>query len=300
MKRKLALIFVGNGWGAPDMRAANGAGKTAEVLSELLIQEDPDIFYMDFHKPDSLKISKKISNENLSLHFSQVTEVSQSLSQMVVEVIQKGLFPIVIGGDHSIAIGTWSGVRLANPMRNFGLLWFDAHMDAHTPETSESQSPHGMPLAVLLGKGLPEWVNLGKVVPKLYPENLALLGIRSYEKGEAQLLEGNHVKIFYQSDVEKIGLDVAYQEAYAHVTRTTPYFAVSIDVDAFDPSIAPGTGTTEKNGLMDKDLLPLIKGLRSNPKCLALEIAEFNPNKDQDNKTLTLIVNLIQKVLEES
>eukprot|EP01037_Dinobryon_pediforme_P018522 gene18522-18804_t len=127
-------------------------------------------------------------------------------------------------------------------MRNFGLLWFDAHMDAHTPETSESQSPHGMPLAVLLGKGIYEWVNLGKVVPKLYPENLALLGIRSYEKGEAQLLERNHVKIFYQSDVEKIGLDVAYQEAHAHVTRTTPYFGVSIDVDVFDPSIAPGEG----------------------------------------------------------
>jgi len=300
MKRKIALILVGNGWGAPDMRAANGAAKTAEILSGLLKQEDPDIFYMDFHTPDSLRVHKTIPTEKLPFHFSQVTEVSRSLSLMVMDVMEKGMFPIIIGGDHSTAIGTWSGVRLVEPERNFGLLWFDAHMDAHTPETSETQSPHGMPLAVLLGHGVPDWVNLGKIRPKLQPQNLALIGIRSYEEGEAQFLEKNHVKVFYQTEVQKIGLDVTYQEAHAHVTRATPYFGISIDIDAFDPSVAPGTGTVEENGLIDKELLPLLKGLRSNENCLALEIAEFNPDKDQDNKTLNLIVNLIQKVLEVS
>jgi arginase len=149
-----------------------------------------------------------------------------------------------------------------------------------------------------LGHGVCDWVNLGSFSPKLYPQNLALIGVRSYEKGEAQLLTKNDVKIFFQTDVQKIGLNQVYQNAYSHVTRETPYFGVSIDVDAFDPSIAPGTGTVEKNGLMDKDLLPLIKGLRSNPNCLALEIAEFNPDKDHDNKTLHLIVKLITEVLD--
>jgi arginase len=206
----------------------------------------------------------------------------------------------VIGGDHSTAIGTWSGVRLAKPERDFGLLWFDAHMDAHTPDTSQSQSPHGMPLAALMGKGFPDWVNLGEVCPKLHPQNLAMLGIRSFEKGEADFLEENQVKVFFQKDVEKIGLGAAYRAAYDHVTKLTPHFGVSIDVDAFDPSVAPGTGTVEENGLLDKDLLPLIKGLRSNPNCLGLEIAEFNPDKDQNDKTLNLVVSLIKKVLEES
>lgn len=300
MKRKIALILVGNGWGAPDMRAANGAARTSEILSGLLKQEDPDIFYMDFHQPNSLRVDARIPKSELSFHFSQVSSVARSLSLMVADVMEKGMFPIIIGGDHSIAIGSWSGVRLAKPTRDFGLLWFDAHMDAHTPETSETQSPHGMPLAVLLGHGVPDWVNLGKIAPKIRPQNLALIGIRSYEEGEAQFLEKNHVKVFYQSDVEKIGLNVVYQEAHAHVTRTTSYFGVSIDIDVFDPSVAPGTGTVEENGLMDKELLPLLKGLRSNENCLALEIAEFNPDKDQDNKTLNLIVNLIQKVLEVS
>jgi arginase len=268
------------------------------ALSGLHKHEKPEIFYMDFHKPNSLRVDTKIPKDALSDCFSQVTQVSKSLSSLVMDVIQKGLFPIVIGGDHSIAIGTWSGVRLAKPERDFGLLWFDAHMDAHTPKTSESQSPHGMPLATLMGKGFSDWVNLGQVTPKLYPANLALLGIRSYEKGEAQLLEENHVKVFYQDDIERVGLDDAYKEAYKQVTRTTPYFGVTIDIDAFDPSIAPGTGTVEENGLMGKDLLPLIKGLRSNPNCLALEIAEFNPDKDQDNKTLNLIINLINEVLK--
>ncbi|MBY0281297.1 MAG: arginase [Alphaproteobacteria bacterium] len=299
MRPRVAVIFVGNGWGAPDMRAANGAKKAAKVLPELLSQENPDIFYMDFHKTDSLRVDTRIPKDALSSHFSQVTQVSESLSALIMDLIQKELFPIVIGGDHSIAIGTWSGVRLAEPERDFGLLWFDAHMDAHTPMTSESQSPHGMPLATLMGKGFADWVNLGQITPKLYPENLALLGIRSYEKGEAHFLKENQVKVFFQKDIEKIGLDTAYQAAYKHVTKSTPYFGVSIDVDAFDPSIAPGTGTVEENGLMDKDLLPLLTGLRSNPNCLAFEIAEFNPDKDQDNKTLNLIISLINEVLKE-
>lgn len=299
MKRKIALIFVGNGWGAPDMRAAKGPAKAAEALSELLKHEKPEIFYMDFHCPNSLKVELQIPPQELSFRFSQVTLAVRSLSQLVADVLQKGLFPIVIGGDHSIAIGTWSGVRIAKPERDFSLLWFDAHMDAHTPETSESQSPHGMPLAALLGKGFSDWVNLGNISPKLHPQNLAMIGIRSYEKGEAQFLEENQVKVFLQKDIENIGLDMAYQTAYKHVTKSTPCFGVSIDVDAFDPSVAPGTGTVEENGIMDKELWSLIKGLRSNPNCLAFEIAEFNPDKDQDDKTLNLVVNLIQKVLEE-
>lgn len=300
MRRKVALIFVGNGWGAPDMRTAKGPAKAAEVLSGLLKYEQPEIFYMDFHCPHSLKVEKRISPQELFFRFAQVTLAVKSLSFLIKDVLQKGLFPIVIGGDHSTAIGTWSGVRMARPERDFGLLWFDAHMDAHTPETSESKSPHGMPLAALMGKGFADWINLGGISSKLNPQHLAMIGIRSYEKGEAQFLEENQVKIFLQKDVEKIGLDVAYQTAYKHVTKSTPYFGISIDVDAFDPSIAPGTGTVEENGLFDKDLLPLIKGLRSDPNFVALEIAEFNPDKDQDDKTLNLVVNLIQKVLEDS
>lgn len=298
MTRKIALIFVRNGWGAPDMRTAKGAAKAMGILPKILKDENPEIFFMDFHYPHSIKVKEKIPKKDQAERFIQVTQVVKSLSSLVADVMKRGLFPIVIGGDHSIAIGTWSGVRFANIERDFGLLWFDAHMDAHTQESSESQSPHGMPLAALMGHGYPEWVHLGGVKPKLNPHNLALIGIRSFEEGEAQFLKDQNVKIFFESEVSLIGLERTYREALSHITLTTSYFGISIDIDAFDPSIAPGTGTTVENGLKLEDLLPLIKGLRHDPNCLAIEIAEFNADKDQEDKTLNLLINLVKTMVE--
>ena len=299
MKRKVALICVGNGWGAPDMRTARGAAKAAEVLPNLLKDEQPEVFYMDFHPSGSLMVVDRIPKDERAQRFIQTTQAVKSLSVLVTDVLKRGLFPIVIGGDHSIAIGTWSGVKLANLDRDFGLLWFDAHMDAHTTETSESYSPHGMPLSALMGYGYPEWVNLGGVTPKLHPYNLAQIGIRSFETGEANFLKEQNVKISFQKDVDSRDLTSVYEEAFDHITKHTSYFGISIDIDVFDPSIAPGTGTTEANGLQLEALLPLIKGLRSNPNCLCLEIAEFNPDKDEDDKTLNLLTKLVETVVND-
>lgn len=298
MTRNIALIFVGNGWGAPDMRTARGAVEAIGVLPNLLKDEHPEIFFMDFHYSNSIKAEERIPQQEQQERFTQVTHVVKSLASLVADVIKRGLFPIVIGGDHSMAIGTWTGVKLSNIERDFGLLWFDAHMDAHTCDTSQSQSPHGMPISALMGYGYSEWVNLGGIKPKLHPYNLAQIGIRSFEAGEAQFLKDQNVKIFFEQEVEAVGLEKVYQEAFSHITRTTPYFGLSIDIDAFDPSIAPGTGTPENNGLKLDPLLPLIKGLRSDSNCLCLEIAEFNPDKDEDDKTLNLLTKLVMAAVE--
>ncbi len=298
MKRKIALVFVGNGWGAPDMRTERGAAKAAQVLPKLLKEEHPEVFYMDFHSLGSIKVVQKIPKREQEQRYLQITQAVKSLSILVTDILKRGLFPIVIGGDHSIAIGTWSGVKLANLDRNFGLLWFDAHMDAHTIETSESHSAHGMPLSALLGYGYFEWANLGGITPKLYPQNLTQIGVRSFESGEEHFLAEQNVKVFFEEDVDVRGLAKVYEEAHNHVTRDTSYFGISIDIDVFDPSVAPGTGTTEKNGLELEALLPLIRGLRSDPNCLCLEIAEFNPDKDQNDKTLNLLTKLVTTVTE--
>jgi arginase len=179
-------------------------------------------------------------------------------------------------------------------------MWLDAHMDAHTFESTSTGAPHGMPVGALMGHGYKPWVSLGNLVPKIYPENLAQIAIRSFEVGEAHMLKENNVRIYYENQVVHHGFDHVYAEAKEHITRNTPYFGISIDIDAFDPVFAPGTGTREPKGLNPNHVLPHLQGLLYDPNCLALEIAEFNALKDDpDQKTLTLVSNLVLAVLEK-
>ena len=197
-------------------------------------------------------------------------------SRKAAALTQAGKPFVSIGGDHSCAIGTWSGVASAIS-GDMGLLWVDAHMDAHTKETSPSGNIHGMPVAALLGYGDDKLTQIGCQKPKLKPEHLCLMGIRSYESGEAELLASLNVRIMFMEEILDRGLDACYEEAYSIVSKAPGGFGMSVDLDGFDVSDAPAVGTPVQNGIRAQQFFDCVQGLAQNPHFLALEIVEYNP-----------------------
>lgn len=178
-----------------------------------------------------------------------------------------------------------------------GLVWIDAHMDSHTPETSPSGRIHGMPLAALLGQGAPELVGIAGFSPKLRPEHLALVGVRSYERAEADLLERAGVKIFFMEEVRRRGIRTVLDDALNLASSSATGYGISIDLDAFSPMESPGVGSPEPDGLHYLELDRLLKGIANDPRLLAIELAEFNPHRDIQGRTLALIQELLLSML---
>lgn len=204
--------------------------------------------------------------------------------------------PFVIGGDHSCAIGTWSGISAYHQSKNqdIGLIWVDAHMDSHTPETSPSGNVHGMPLATLLGEGDSRLCSILGNSPKLKPENVILIGIRSFEDGEAALLKRLGVRIYFMEEVESRGIETVLKEAYANLS-TRVLVGLTIDVDGFDPRFAPGVGTAVDHGIDFEGFLSTLKSLDLS-KCCGVEITEYNPSLDIDDLTKKTVIDLVEGV----
>ena len=214
-------------------------------------------------------------------------------------MLDKGGFPISVGGGHSMAMGTWSGVTSALHVEGkFGLIWFDAHMDAHTPDTSDSGDYHGMPLAHLLGYGDEELRSIGGEIPKISPNHLCLVGIRSYEEGEANLLQKLGVRIFYIDEVKQRGLNDVVKEALTIVKNGTEGYGITIDVDAFDPEDAPGTGTKEPDGLRGEEAVKAFAMFNGDSDLKGLELAEYNHHLGNNGVTSKLIFDVLGAILK--
>ena len=219
------------------------------------------------------------------------------LSRRVQGIAERGAFPLVLGGDHSCAIGTWSGVAEAVRQRGrLGLIWIDAHMDAHTPATSPSAALHGMPLACLLGHGEPSLVALLEAHP-FAPEDVCLVGVRSFESDEAELLSRLGVRVFSMDEIDRRGLGEVMAEAQAIVSRGTAGFGVTIDLDVIDPAEAPGVGTPVPWGLECGALAHALAAVSSDPRLVAAEIAEYNPQADKDAHTAGVAAELATALL---
>lgn len=222
------------------------------------------------------------------------------LSDCVNHSARHSHFPVIIGGDHACAMGTWSGVTSAlEAEEQFGLIWIDAHMDAHTPETSPSNAYHGMPLAHLLGAGNEDFYNIGSSKRKINPTNLCLIGIRSFEEEEQKLLETLGVRIFYMHEVNARGFKAVFADALKIAKTGIKGYGVSIDLDGFDPSVAPATGSLEAGGLFEKEVLPELRKIANDTQFKALEITEFNPTLTGKEKTLKLMENLLESCLKK-
>lgn len=218
------------------------------------------------------------------------------LGREIRSTVKKGKSFLVIGGDHSSAIGTWSGAAVGMKQKgDLGLIWIDAHLDSHTFKTTPSGNIHGMSLAALLGFGAPRFKKLLKGYRKIKPENLCIIGVRSYEEEELELLNRLNVKIYFMDELERRGFLPVIEEAIQVVTQNTVAFGVSLDVDVFDPSDAPGVGTQAHNGIRFDEFEKGWKRVTTDPAFLGLEIVEFNPLLDLEKKTEKIVIDLIIK-----
>ena len=233
-----------------------------------------------------------------------VVEGLKRLFNHVKRAVENKCIPIVIGGDHASAIGTWSGVVAAlHAEQNFGLIWLDAHLDAHTNETSKSGKWggwwHGQPVSALIGEGLQQLTDIGGSKPKISPKHLSMIGIHSFEPEEEVFVKRHNIRVYYLEEVVRRGFAAVYAEALQRATDGTAGFGLTIDLDGFDPEAAPGVGTPESKGMNTAEVLPIIQSVARHPLFKALEIAEFNPHKDKDNKTRTLIENIIESAFTQ-
>ena len=226
----------------------------------------------------------------------RIAGLCRHLADEVGHALRGGEFPVVIGGDHSVAIGTWSGVaRVAG--EPVGLLWIDAHLDSHTPETSYSGAIHGMPLACLLGRGDKRLLNIGLSGVQVSAGHTAVLGARSYEPEELDFLKASGVRIIDSVELAQRGFADCLHEALAIVTAAPAGFGVTLDLDAIDPLLAPGVGSPEPEGLSARDVLEAVSGIAGLPGFRALEIVEYNPDRDRLGITASLISDLVGRVL---
>jgi arginase len=215
-----------------------------------------------------------------------VREFSLRLAASVRPAMERGSLPLVVGGDHSCALGTWSAAaEVLRPRGRIGLVWVDAHLDSHTPQTSDTQALHGMPLAALMGHGPPELTAIGATPQKVDPRDVVIVGVRSYEAAEAALIERLGVRVMHMDEVRARGFTACLGEAVARATASTAAWGLSFDLDALDPVDAPGTGTPVPGGIALRDAVAGIAALAQDPHLVAAEIVEYNPFRDPRRKT---------------
>ena len=227
---------------------------------------------------------------------SEIARASRQVAGKVTKIVERGEFPLVLGGDHSISAGTVSGIVAAARKQGnkVGLLWIDAHGDINTPETSPSGNIHGMPVAALLGEGPSELTSLAGDGPKVDPANVALVGIRSLDDGEKARLKRFGVQVHTMSVVDRHGIHRIMKKALARVTGGTGYVHVSFDLDAVDPTVAPGVGTPVKGGLDYREAHLIMELLHDSGVMTSLEMVEVNPILDDRNSSALFAVELVQ------
>lgn len=286
MKNTLHLIGCASGLAGADEHSGDGplVMRHSPFLSQLTDQGIPYEWGSMVLAPhsDSLPIDVSVGN------------TCEELAKNVSQLVRDKAFFSVIGGDHSCAIGTWSGVYDAlHETGDIGLIWIDAHMDSHTPETSQSGRIHGMPLACLLGYGYPALTSVLHQAAKLKPENICMIGVRSFESGEAEFLKNLNVKIYFMDEVKERGFATVLQEAVDIVNRHTIGFGLTLDLDAIDPQDAPGVDVPETDGIRVNELYDGLAKVFSDERLITTEIVEFDPIKDNAHLTEKLIVNLL-------
>ncbi len=215
------------------------------------------------------------------------------VAREVAATLAGGRLPVVLGGDHAIAAGTWRGVGRALG-QSPGLLWIDAHLDAHTPHSSPSQNAHGMPLAALLGIGAPAMADIAG--PVLDPAHVAAIGVRSYEDEEMQLLAAHGVRVYGLGEIRRRGLAAVFAEALVRVAGDGRPFGVSIDLDVLDPCGAPGVTTPVAGGLGVGELAGALAGCARGGRCAAIEIAEYCPARDVQGLTARAAIDLLEAI----
>jgi arginase len=232
----------------------------------------------------------------------QILDVCTRLAKRVKEVVDAGDFPLVLGGDHSIAMGTVAGTaaHYHEKEQSIGLIWFDAHGDMNVPESSPSGNIHGMPLAHLLGKGDVDLKNILGFSPKVKPENVALIGIRAIDAGERKIIRDSGIHAFTMREIDEHGMATVARRALEVVNDGTAGFHVSFDVDGCDPTVIPGSGTLVPGGVSFREAHLLMEYCADNGRLLSMEIVELNPFLDERNISAKRALELILSAMGKS
>jgi len=237
--------------------------------------------------------------EKHAKYLHEIAETCRGLAELTERSLREGYLPLVLGGDHSIAVGSFSGVSgyFRKQGKKVGYLWLDAHGDMNTPETSPSGNVHGMPLAAIVGRGAPELVDLLGYQPKVAARNVALVGLRDLDNTERRLVKESGVHAFTMRDIDERGLRQVMIEALRAVLDDTEGFAVSLDMDFIEPSDAPGVGTPVRGGATYRESHLAMEMIADSKAMVSLEIVEINPVIDLHNMTAVLGVEMILSAL---
>ncbi len=247
-----------------------------------------------------IAIGRRETSQNTKLrNLEEVVAANTILANRVHDIIGEGSFPIVLGGDHSIAIGTLAG--LADRYENLGVIWYDAHADLNTAETSPTGNIHGMPLAVSIGLGHEELVNIRDFAPKIKPENVVIIGARSVDPGERELIKEKGIKVFSMHEIDKLGMSEVMTQAIQYfVDRKVDGVHLSLDLDGLDPLYTPGVGTPVAGGISYRESHLAMEMLYASNMITSAEFVEVNPILDEKNKTADVAVGLMGSLLGES
>lgn len=261
------------------------------------IETDNDLLFEPIQSPYAKRIGGSL-------------QLYERISKSVADTIKTGFFPVVLSGDHSCAGGTIAGIKIAKPKSKLGVIWIDAHADLHTPYTTPTGNMHGMPLATAIAEDNLEckvhdldekttslWnqlKNIGKISPKILPEDIVLISLRDYEKEEKHLIESLGIKVITTGEVRRNGTESVCRKVLRYLSDCTDIY-VSFDVDSLDSSISRGTGTPVSNGLKEREAEDIISKFMQNRKICCFEITEVNPTLDKENMMAEIAFNILQR-----
>ncbi|ACQ70522.1 arginase [Exiguobacterium sp. AT1b] len=234
-------------------------------------------------------------NEEHLKRVDGVLHTVTELAEVVHREISEKRFPLIVGGDHSMAIGTLAGLAQTGP---YGVVWVDAHADLNTGETSPSGNIHGMPLAAAMGMGDVRLTEVGGRDPKLSPEHLVYIALRDIDEGEMNEINRLGIKVITVEEVRTRGVDVIMQEAMRYLRERVDRFYISFDMDSLDASLVPGTGTPVDGGLTEVEAKAILKEAMQAEDLIAVELVELNPALDRDDVTAQLAYRLCETIIK--
>jgi arginase len=229
-------------------------------------------------------------------YLKEITQTCSKAADLVIKSLEAGFTPLVLGGDHSVAVGTVSGVSefYRRQHKKIGLIWIDAHTDINTPGTSPSGNVHGMPLAAIIGLGPEPLGNIFDYSPKVAPENTCIIGVRDIDKAEMDNIRRSGIsEVYTMRDIDERGMRTIMEEALRVAGRGTAGYHVSLDMDWIDPEDAPGVGTPVRGGATYREAHLAMEILADHGRMLSMEVVEVNPVIDEHNRTADLAVELV-------
>ena len=297
-KRSLSILGVPLGYGAS--MAGVDIGPAALRVARLN-QRIARLGY-SVHDLGDMRLERPQMHPEADEKLKYVREISSACEQLATEVesiLNSDQLPLILGGDHSIAIGSFAGVAsyYKKKQQTLGLIWFDAHADMNTPDSTPSGNIHGMPLAALLGYGTPELTNVAGFAPKLDPKLCAHVGARDIDPGERDLIKKLGMRFFTMREIDERGMKACMDDAIEIASGGTAGYAVTFDVDVLDPGDAPGSGTLVRGGLTYREAHLGMEKIAEAGGMRSLEIVEINTALDVNNKTAELGVELILSAL---